>query len=129
MADYNKAIELDANHPNAYNGRADLWLKLNQYNIALKDINMAISLNEKDYVFHITKGEIYMAMEDYSAAIKEFTFALSLEDTPKEAYNFRGKCYHELAKLTSKQEEKQKYETLAEVDEKRYEELKNHSND
>ena len=84
---------------------------------------MAISLDEKEYIYHITKGEIHMVMEDYSDAIKEFTFALSLEDTPKEAYNFRGKCYRELAKLTSKQEEKQKYETLAEVDKKRYEEL------
>ena len=76
----------------------------------------------------MTRGEIYMAMAYYSDAIKEFTFVLSLEDTAEEAYKLRGKCFRELAKK-ARGKKKSEYTTLAEADEKKYEELKNHSND
>ena len=125
MEDYNKAIELDPNDANAYNGKADLWLKLHQYDKALEDINRALSLDDKEYthIYHITKGEIYMAMKKYPDAIKEFTLTLSLKDDVKDAYKYRGECYRELAKVNSGGEKVYEYNVLAEADEKKYEEL------
>ncbi len=106
---------------NAYNNIADIWLKKEDLGKALENINKAIRM-VKNPIYFMTRGEIYMAMAYYSDAIKEFTFALSLEDTAEEAYKLRGKCFRELAKK-ARGKKKSEYTTLAEADEKKYEEL------
>ena len=69
-----------------------------------------------------------MAVKEYDKAIVNFTQAVSLKDDVKEAYKFRSECFRELAKK-ARGKKKSEYTTLAEADEKKYEELKNHSND
>ena len=61
---------------NAYNqgilfNRASAYLKLNQKDMALKDLNTAIDLNE-DYVKAIMKrSELYLQMENYDEAVRD----------------------------------------------------------
>lgn len=61
---------------NAYNqgilfNRACAYLKLAQKDLALKDLNTAIDLNE-DYVKAIMKrSELYLQMENYDEAVRD----------------------------------------------------------
>jgi len=72
---FSECLLLD-NLNNAYNqgilfNRASAYLKLGQRDLALKDLNNAIELNE-DYVKAIIKrSELYLQMENYDEAVRD----------------------------------------------------------
>lgn len=128
IKDYEKAIRL---HPNATdnNNLADIYKELGNTDKALEYANIAISLDENDYICHITKGEILMTIHKYTDAIEEFTHSISLKDGVKEAYINRAQCYRALADESQDIEKKNEYIALAEADEKECEELTKKTHD
>ena len=123
LQDYNKAIELDPNNEGKYNNRADLYLKMNDFDKALADVNHSIDLGG-GYVSFITKGEIYIAMGKYSDAIELFTQALSYNEKGKESFEYRAKCYRKLAEAEQDFAKKSDLIAKAEADEKKVASLK-----
>jgi tetratricopeptide (TPR) repeat protein len=58
----NQQIEEDGENPELFNRRAKVFLADHQFDKALKDINRAISLNNKTTAYFITLSDIYLLM-------------------------------------------------------------------
>ena len=124
IKDYNKAIELDPDNAEAYNNLADLWLRMNNYDIAMKNINIAIEKNSKLYIAFVTRGEILMAIEKINEAIEDFNLAIWLNNDYRKSYENRAKCYRKLAEMEQDAEKKSNLIAKAETDEKKARTLK-----
>ncbi|MBK7320686.1 tetratricopeptide repeat protein, partial [Candidatus Villigracilis affinis] len=64
IKDYGEKIKLDPTNPDGYNNRAGLYISLGEYELALDDINKAISLDNEAALMYITKGWLYEELED-----------------------------------------------------------------
>ena len=124
MDDYGKAIELGYDETDVYNNRADLWLKMNKPDNAMRDVNIAIEKDNKESVLFVTRGEIYIAMNKLSEAIADFDHALSINNDIKDAYENRAKCFRNLAESEEDPTKKAELIAKAEADEKKAESLK-----
>lgn len=67
-------------HSIFYN-RAYCYFHLGQFEYALNDIDMAISLNADDLSYHILKAEIYRVMGEYDSATRELSMAATFNPT------------------------------------------------
>lgn len=77
FSDYNKAIELDANLPNAYHSRALLQYTLhNNPAAAMNDYNKAIELNPEFTMAYNDRGSLKYRMGDYQGALKDYNIAI-----------------------------------------------------
>ena len=59
IEDYNKAINLKPDNPDAYNNRGTIYTKLGQYQLAIEDFNNAIRLNPDDADTYFNRGIVY----------------------------------------------------------------------
>jgi Flp pilus assembly protein TadD len=59
IEDYNKAINLKPDNPDAYNNRGTIYTKLGQYQLAIEDFNNAIRLNPDDADTYFNRGFVY----------------------------------------------------------------------
>ncbi len=86
IRNYNKAIELDPNFPEAWNNRAWVKYEITKYQSALRDANKAIQL-KRHANFHHTRGAIYHALKQYKNAIEDYNMALSIDPDFVDARN------------------------------------------
>jgi tetratricopeptide (TPR) repeat protein len=97
IAEYTQAINLDTNLKEAAAGRAEQYLELKQYQLALRDYDRAIELDPKDAgLYHdraLAKDELgnpYAAIADFDQAIRLDTLSdLGLPN----AYENRGDAH------------------------------------
>lgn len=89
-----EAISIDSKSASALGSRALVYLRLNEIEKSLEDINQVIKIEPKNGRAYAFRGNVYADFKkDYSKAISDFTEAITLE--PKEAdwYNSRGWAY------------------------------------
>lgn len=91
---FNEAIELAVDPTLALVGRADAYLLLSEYALALKDIQAAGELNPSNPYFPAMEGDVNLLTEDYQAAVDSFERLKELQ--PLEGY-FRIGCTYQLS--------------------------------
>ncbi len=79
IADYAKAIELDARHGEAFNNRAWLYYRLGDYDLAIKDADRAVLLVPGAAYAWDTRGHIRAARGDKTGAVSDLEQALKLD--------------------------------------------------
>jgi Flp pilus assembly protein TadD len=93
IADYNKAIELDAQDGPAYNGRGYAYRHLGEPDKALADFNKALQLDTKDSWAHNNRGILFFEKGEYDKAIADYDQALRLNPKHTWSYQNRGNAW------------------------------------
>ena len=95
LDDYNKAIELNPNHANAYNNRGNLYQDKKKYELALDDYNKAIDINPNFAILYYNRGNLYKDLQKYDLALSDYSKAIDINPNFAEAYVNRGVLYQE----------------------------------
>jgi tetratricopeptide (TPR) repeat protein len=90
IADYTKAIEIDANHAYAYNNRGVAKKNLKDYDGAIADYTKAIEIDVNYKEAYYALGIAKKNLKDYDGAIADYTKAIEIDVNYKEAYYARG---------------------------------------
>ncbi|MGD8382892.1 MAG: tetratricopeptide repeat protein, partial [Syntrophobacterales bacterium] len=113
ISDYNKAIELNQRHAEAYNARGGAYLAKGQYDKAISDFSMAIELNRRYAEAYSNRGGAYaLGKGQYDLAIADCTKAIELNPKDAGAYNNRGFAYYSKGKYDKAWEDVHKAESL-----------------
>lgn len=94
---FSKAIAKFPNLADAYYKRGYTALELNQYKLALDDLNKAISMEKKADYYYI-RGRTSMKMNDELVAISDFNESIRLDPNDYKAYNKLGVIYINMRK-------------------------------
>lgn len=94
---FSEAIAKFPKSADAYYKRGYTALQLDQYKLAIDDLNQAISL-EKSADYFFIRGRTRMKMKDVPAAISDFNEAIKLDPNDYKAYNKLGVIYINQAK-------------------------------
>jgi len=76
----------------AYNNRADAFYKTGNYEGAIRDLSMAISLNERYALAWYNRGNAYGQLGKFNEAWNDLNRALQLEPDNADALNKRGQA-------------------------------------
>lgn len=98
-SDYNKAIELNPNHANAYNNRGILYGDLQKWDLAESNYTKAIELNPNDVLAYYNRGILYYKQQQLAIALSDFNKAIELEPNFERAYINRGILYYKQQQL------------------------------
>jgi tetratricopeptide (TPR) repeat protein len=93
LADYSKAIELDASNANFYVNRANLLKARGDVDGAIRDYNKAIELNPEHANAYVNRGVAYNDKQDREKAIADFTKAIEVDPNQIQAYYNRAVAY------------------------------------
>ncbi len=84
MADYNRAIQLKADHP-TYNSRAKMFFEKNQDEKALLDYNVAIQ-KKPTAEYYVNRGAAFAKLGRMDEAIQDFNKGLEMDPAWKVGY-------------------------------------------
>jgi tetratricopeptide (TPR) repeat protein len=93
LADFTRAIELDAQDIETIGLRGNTYLRMGQYEEALADLSRAIELNKRDWWSICDRGKTYWRMGRYEEAIADFTQALEIDDADFSVLSPRAAAY------------------------------------
>jgi len=79
-----------------YNERVEIYLELDQPELALEESNKNISSHPEDPNVFINRGRTYMELNKYKEALCDYQKAIEIEPQCKEAYYYRGIIYKKL---------------------------------
>jgi tetratricopeptide (TPR) repeat protein len=97
LANYARAIELDASYSKAYSNRGTTYREMQLYDAALADYDRAIQLDPTYATAYYNRALTYGDVERYEEAINDFDQAIKIGlDFPANAYYGRGKTYAHL---------------------------------
>ncbi|MEO6190566.1 MAG: tetratricopeptide repeat protein, partial [Saprospiraceae bacterium] len=94
MSDYNRAIQLKADHP-TYNSRAKMFFEKNEDQKALADYNIAIQ-KKPMAEYYVNRGAAYAKLGRLDEAILDFNKGLEMDPNWKVAYLNRSIMYQQL---------------------------------
>ena len=77
----------------AYNLRGKIYYLKGEYEIALKDLSLAISLEPEDSSLHFNRGTIYFRLNNFSEALIDFSKSIQLNRKYADAYKWRARIY------------------------------------
>lgn len=90
LAAYNKAIELDSNYPDAWNGKGNTLRKLQLYEEALTAFKKAIELNPNNLKAWLGMGSTLGELRRNIESLIAFDKAIELDSNNPDAWNGRG---------------------------------------
>ena len=90
IADFDKAIGLDANYAQAYANRALIYRKTGKLDLALADDNKALAIDASYVPAYLGRGIVYREQGRSSQALGDFNKAIALRPDNAEAYYNRG---------------------------------------
>ena len=99
LAEYSKAIALDANYADAYNNRAAVYKDKRQNAEALADFTKAIELKPTNALFLANRGNHYLNSGAFDNAIADFQKSVALDPTNLATMNFLGAAQQIAGKL------------------------------
>ncbi len=85
IAEYDEAIRLDSEFFEAYNNRAYVHFKLDQFERAIQDYDEAIRLDPRNPMVYATRGITYRLAGKIDEAIADLEKVISLTDDPEQA--------------------------------------------
>ena len=84
---FNEAISIFPNRPEAYVGRANARKRLQDYNNALSDIDKATDMDPSYAEAYIVSGDIHAGLQEYELALADYNMALEHDPTNRNALN------------------------------------------
>lgn len=90
MEDFNKAIEKDPEHAEAYLHRGYVYGSGGELQEALSDFSKAIAIDSAYIEAYYNRGFIYRFFEEYDKAIADFNKVIALNPDDTEAYVHRA---------------------------------------
>ncbi len=90
LADFNQALDLNPDDPDALRGRASVQFKRKEYESAVADATRAIELNDKDYKSYQIRGFARTSLKDFPSALSDLDEAISLNSRDSETFAGRG---------------------------------------
>ena len=91
IADFTKAIELDANYAEAYEFRGFIKNEIKDYQGANEDFSKAIEIDSNYVEAYIDRGDLKYNLKEYQSAINDYTKAIQIDSTD---YIFFSKRAH-----------------------------------
>lgn len=85
LLDFDRAIQLNDNLPQAWYGRAKSRFELEKYNLVIDDCSRALSLNAAQPIYSL-RGEAFLKLDKIDEALKDFHSAKRLDPTVAEAF-------------------------------------------
>lgn len=93
LKDFDRAIELGYDSPNAYSSRA-LFLTANgQYDKAVEDFNKAVEKGDRSESILINRAAAYLQMNKVDEAIADYSAAIALNDKNAGIFQQRATAY------------------------------------
>ncbi len=89
LADYDMALKLDSEFTEAYDNRAILKEKLEDFKGALVDINSAILYAPRNDKYYYHRASIQYKLGDFKSSIADYNTAISLN--PNDSINYAGR--------------------------------------
>jgi len=89
-------IAFDPKNPRNYLHRGGYYLELKDFDRAMSDFNMAISVAPNDATPYIERANAYGEMQNWKAALEDCNKAISLNPKAAEGYSCRAWVYNEL---------------------------------
>lgn len=99
MNAYSKAIKYNSKNDSYYSNRSAAYIKLGDYENALKDATKCITLNPKNHKGYGRKGAAYHAMKKYDRAIS--AYKVGLKECPDEDTLLKGLAAAKKASLSN----------------------------
>jgi len=94
--DFRKAIKLNSEYEEAYNGLANVLYLLNKFDEAISTCDKVIEINPKNREAFLIRSKIHHKKADYVSAINDLTNIIStINPDDIEVYNQRGIYYQE----------------------------------
>ncbi|BBM84217.1 serine/threonine-protein kinase [Candidatus Uabimicrobium amorphum] len=79
-----------------YIRRSEAYTALRQYEKAVEDLNMAITIDANRTSAYGSRGNIYLALRNYKRALQDFDQVISMNPNDDIAYNNRATLYTQL---------------------------------
>jgi len=96
VADYNRALGINARHVASLLGRAAVLATLHRHQEALKDLDLALKVSPSNTQALLQRGERYLYLGRNREAVRDLTRALRLQPDSWGAYSRRGAAYIQL---------------------------------
>jgi len=93
LADFNKAIELNAQYPQVYNNMGNVYMDQNSYKKALQAYSKAIEIAPTYGVAYNNRGSAYFELGKVDEAILDFSQAVKFLALNAVPHNGRGRSY------------------------------------
>jgi tetratricopeptide repeat protein len=77
--EFERAIRLNKDYPEAYNNLGALYYNLRKFGPAVKEYKKAIKLNDANAAFHTNLGYAYFAEKDFDRASREYQRAIQID--------------------------------------------------
>lgn len=94
--DFNKAVELDNNSPEAFFGRGKCRYAFSQFEQAIADFSAAIKFKSGFYEAYLYRGNAWLKLENTKEALNDYNKAISKNPKYKDAYIQRSFLYRRL---------------------------------
>ena len=105
LANFDRAIELQPKHSEAYYSRGNAKSALGSYQWAIDDYNKAIEYYRKSILFpgyddaYINRGNAKSSLGDHQGAIEDYNIAINLSQSNSRAYSNRAHCKNAIGDL------------------------------
>ncbi len=102
LNEYNKALKLNFNKENVYEGRAEVYFQMGKYDLSDKDYYTLMMHYENNLTTCMGLGRNAKMRGDYDKAISYFTKVIDFYKTDySSSYSFRGECYLRQGKFSA----------------------------
>ncbi|MBU0503705.1 MAG: tetratricopeptide repeat protein [Candidatus Omnitrophota bacterium] len=98
MFDFNRALRIDNNYPQAHNGQGVVYGNRGEYESAVSAFTRALNLDAKYAEAYCNRGLAYTAKKDYVKAEEDFNRVLNVYPNYTPAYISLGKLYSQTNK-------------------------------
>ncbi|MBK8609204.1 MAG: tetratricopeptide repeat protein [Chitinophagaceae bacterium] len=113
LADYDKAVELDANNIFAYYNRGNVKNRLKNYDGAIADYSKAIEINPEYFKAYLSRGNARYNQQKMDEAKTDYNVVIAKDSANKTAYYQRGNINYSQKNFT---EAKADYSKTIELD-------------
>ena len=97
IADWDKAVEINAQLFYAYHKRGDAKFALGNYEAAIADYDKVININDGVFNIYFDRGLAKSKLGDNKAAIADYDKAIEIDPENTDAYSNRGAARYKLA--------------------------------
>ena len=98
LSDYARAIKAAPDNIKLYEERAQLLFELKEYDLANRDYNKIIEIDQGNVMGYMGLGRNAKAKKEYRSAIDKFSYVTRLSPTYSSGYSFRAATYVEMKK-------------------------------
>jgi len=96
LVDYNKILDKDPGNVSFLKLRSDAYIGQGQNDLALKDLDLALSVDKLSGDLYKRRAEIKVVIKDFEGAIKDYNSVQKLIPTYKMVHYIKGNLYMEL---------------------------------